>query len=242
MSAAANEGTPRRRHPRADAGTVRPTARDALCLSWVVEMYGAPLDMLQRLTQATPGALSQMVYRWRKAGWVESGQLGPGPRWVWATQEGIEAFGRYPYAAHRPSAARVAHHRAVLQVRRDLELEFAAGDPQWTGERQLRFELGQAKGSEAAREHLVDGVLAYTDSAGVPSLYGVEVEISPKPIDALARNMGAGIRQFASEGAAQSDGVIWYVNDRTRALVERARARFSPTAQAKLFIREVVEL
>ena len=221
------------RRRRADAGQVRATERDALGMSWVVEQYGMPLDLLRKLLGTTDGATRQVLMRWRRAGWVETGQRGAGPSWVWATAAGIEAFGRHPYEPHTPSSARVAHHRAVVAVRLRIEDRWAEKAVTWRSEREMRWELGQYKGSDAQREHLADGEIDYDATSGARVRAGIEVELSQKPFGQLRSNMVAGLDK-ARTGYVQT---WWFVNDRTRALVERAKAETS--TPERVLIREL---
>jgi len=221
------------RRRRADAGQVRATARDAVALSWVVEMYGMPLDLLRRLTGTSEGAMRQLLWRWRRAGWVESGQLGAGPSWVWATRLGIEQFGRHPYDPHRPSVAKVAHHRAVAAVRLLEESRRRDAGFAWESERELRYLLGQRRGSDAQREHLVDGIGEWDAPDGSRIRFGYEIELSPKPVGQLKNNILAGLDMG---GLVQ---VAWFVTDRTRALVERAVNEVS--AGKRIVLRDVPE-
>jgi hypothetical protein len=64
---------------RADAGTVRLSQRDIDGLLLCGEHYGAPLDLLGRALRVQPERLPAIVARWRRAGYADSGRLGPGP-------------------------------------------------------------------------------------------------------------------------------------------------------------------
>lgn len=186
-------------------------------------MYGMPLDLLARVTGITGGrrpenALSNMVARWRRAGWVETGPVGAGPRWVWATQSGVDAWGKHPYQARRPGVATLAHHRAVALQRRWIETTepLPGQEVSWTSERELRWELGQQKGSNSVREHVVDGVVTITDPERPSSgtTFAVEVELTAKPYAHVVNNMRAGRQKYGR--------VLWLVTPATRPLVERA--------------------
>lgn len=225
---------------RADAGIVRATPRDVTGLSWVIEMYGMPFDLIKRqLAIPSDSAARNLVSRWRHAGWVESAQLGGGPFWVWATAEGIAVFGERPYKVNRPSAARVAHHRAVIEARLSLEQEYAGRQPVWVSERELRYELGRQLGSEGVREHTVDGVIEADDDKDprVRRRIGVEVELSPKALGRLVTNMALGAEKY--------DRVLWLVAPEVHELVEHAwfdlddEGRGNTAAFSKINIREV---
>lgn len=223
------------RRRRADAGVVRPTPRDARCMSWVVEQYGMPLDLLVQVAGTTEGAVRNMIARWRRAGWVESGQLGDWPpvMWVWATDLGCEVFGRRPYTASRPSAARIAHHRAVIETRLYLEQRLGDRLTEWRSERELRWELGALKGSAGQREHLPDGTAEFTsnDPTGL-GLFVVEVEISPKSAERL-KDIITGLFGRYREPWQH---IVYFVTPRTAPLVGRARdelAASNPQAMSR---------
>jgi hypothetical protein len=83
----------------------------------------------------------------------------------------------------------------------------------------------------AVRRHVVDGVIEYLDQDGKPVRHAVEVELSPKAIDVLIENM--------SRGASSHALAHWFVNDRTRALVERAKADPRVTRAERVQVREM---
>ena len=64
---------------RSDAGTVRLTGRDITGLVWCGEMYGTPYDLLAACLDVREDRLRAILARWRKAGFAETGRLGPGP-------------------------------------------------------------------------------------------------------------------------------------------------------------------
>ncbi len=64
---------------RADAGTVRLGERDVAGLMLCGDMYGAPYDLLAGFLGVRPDRLRGIVARWRNAGYVQMGRLGPGP-------------------------------------------------------------------------------------------------------------------------------------------------------------------
>jgi hypothetical protein len=207
-----------------------------LGMSWVVEMAGMPADLLREVTGASDDATRQMLRRWRTAGWAESRKLDAGPIWVWATRDGIALFGRHQYDYRIPSVAKLAHHRGVILARQRLEkaAEEKGQNPQWRSEREIRWEVSQERRSAAVREHFVDGSLDYDAADGMRMQVGVEVELSAKPREVLRRNMNNGL-DTRSGGFRQ---VIWFVNDRTRALVAGAREELGD-AKDRIVIREV---
>lgn len=214
------EVSPTGRARRFDAGVPQLTQRDAELVSWVVEMVGMPLDLLRLAAGGmSEAAARKMVRRWRAAGWVESRKLEPGPWWVLPTRAGIDTFGRHAYDLRPPSVARLAHLREVIVARIWFGLRLAATgvrEWRWVSERQLRWELAADLKSAASRAHVVDGVVEYADDQGQLVRTGVEVELSPKAFGVLRANL--------TSGADQHQAAFWFVNDRTRALVERAKA------------------
>lgn len=63
---------------RADAGSVRLSQRDIDGLLLCGEHYGAPLDLLAAALRVTEERLPAITARWRRAGYAETGRLGPG--------------------------------------------------------------------------------------------------------------------------------------------------------------------
>jgi hypothetical protein len=78
---------------RADAGSVRLGERDVAGLLLCGEKYGAPYDLLAAFLGVRPDRLRGVVARWRRAGYVASGRLGPGPAWCWLTRSGLSVTG-----------------------------------------------------------------------------------------------------------------------------------------------------
>lgn len=208
---------------RADAGTVRATERDIRAMSWVVEMYALPVDVIQRLTGASDGAVRQMLFRWRKerSKWADTVRMGAGPLWVYALPAGIELFGRHTYAPNVPSAARLRHHRAVALTRLRFEERYADQDSSWRSEREIRWELGQRRGAEAARGHVPDAELEFTSNDGTRVMRAVEVELTPKSVDRTKSIM----TQLLGDGIMGTPykQVIYVATPEARPVVERAK-------------------
>lgn len=170
------------RRRRSDAGEVRGTARDVELLPWVVEMDGMPVDLLARLAATSEGAVRNLLARWRRAGWVESGRVDAGPAWCWATREGVARFGRADYAVRPPSTARAAHTRAVIEAR--MQIERNRPGVSWTSERELRAGVGVGQ-----KGHTADAVIGFPRDNGDVDLVAVEVELARKPADRIKRIM-----------------------------------------------------
>lgn len=189
-----------------------------------------PVDLLQRLTGASAAAVRQMTWRWRRAGWAETGRLGSGPSWVWATREGIDTFGRHPYSVNQPSAARLAHIRAVARVRMAIEKKNEHQNPGWRSERELRWELGQRRSGEAARVHMPDAEVEFDAPDGVRRRQALEVELTPK---AVVRTLAI-MRQLLHEGIGlgpEYRSVLYVASKEARPVVERAKQELGPAAE-----------
>src|SRR5690606_2477143 len=162
---------PKTRSPRSDRGTVRQTARDVHLLTWLSEMYGAPLDLIERLAGVSRPRAYGLVSRWKKAGWVKSGQVDAGPAWVWPTQSTAAAYLERKVTNWRPGLARVAHLRATAAVR----LHRVGADlTRWISERELTTSQFLAKGDKPG--HRPDGIEVLPDGRRI----AIEVELTPK--------------------------------------------------------------
>jgi hypothetical protein len=80
-----------------------------------------------------------ILSRWRRAGYAQTGRLGPGPAWCWLTRSGLAVTGQR-YAPGRPALGRLAHIRAVLAIRLSLldSDAFRDGRAWWRSERRIR--------------------------------------------------------------------------------------------------------
>src|SRR6185437_11378652 len=135
---------------RAGAGTVRLSQRDIDGLMLCGEHYGAPFDLLAAALGVSEERVFAITARWRRAGYAETGRLGPGPGWCWLTREGMTATG-LGFTVVRPALGRLAHIRAVLAARiwmQDSEA-WNAWQPWWDCERRLY--AGQATVGQAGR-------------------------------------------------------------------------------------------
>jgi hypothetical protein len=158
-------GTPPGGLRRSDAGTVRLTGRDVAGLVLCGDMYGAPYDLLAACLGVREDRLRGIVARWRKAGYVQTGRLGPGPAWCWLTRPGLAAAG-LGFAPSSPSLARLAHIRAVLAVRLSLESGAAwqAGAAHWRSERRIRA----AMSGRIPSGHVPDAEVSWPDLPASP--------------------------------------------------------------------------
>ncbi|MGH3304501.1 MAG: hypothetical protein ACRDOK_23030 [Streptosporangiaceae bacterium] len=161
------------------------TGQDGIALPFAAEMYGLQVDQLAALLGLTDRSAGALVRRWVGRGVASTAILSPGPRWVWLTRAGLRAVGvRYPAAP--PALARLAHIRAVTEVRLALEsvAAYRDGGAHWRSERHLRARLGSRIG---AGEHLPDAEVHWPDApaAGPPpawagECWAIEAELTPK--------------------------------------------------------------
>lgn len=164
-------------------------------LVFVAEMYGVQLDQLATVLGVSRRRVSAVVAGWRAAGNAQAAVLSPGPRWVWLTRAGLATCG-LPYSAGSPGLSRLAHLRAVTQVRLALMAtpQFTAGGAYWRSERRLRARLG---GRIGLREHMPDGEVHWPDGTGYPwagECWAIEAELTPK----TSARTGAIMRELLS--------------------------------------------
>jgi hypothetical protein len=176
---------------RADAGRVRLTGRDVAGLTWCADMYGVPYDLLAACLSVREDRLRAITARWRKAGYVETARLGPGPAWCWLTRPGLLAAG-LAYNPAPPSLARLAHLRAVAAVRLSLEAgpAWADGQAYWRSERRIR----RAMASAIPSGHVPDAEVSWPEISGSPyagEIWAIEAELTPKPAARTAAIMRA---------------------------------------------------
>jgi hypothetical protein len=172
---------------RADAGTVKISQRDIDGLVLCAEHGGAPYDLLATALAVQPARLRAIVARWRRAGYADTGPLGPGPAWCWLTPAGLTAAG-LPYPAAKPPLARLAHLRAVLAARLWFQASPAWNQYQawWQSERRIR-RTGPAAGTHRPDAEIWWPSLAASPYAG--QIWAVEVELTAKHADRTAAIM-----------------------------------------------------
>ncbi|MGH3288571.1 MAG: hypothetical protein ACRDPD_28465, partial [Streptosporangiaceae bacterium] len=129
------------RSRRHDAGTVRLSQRDIDGLLLCGEHFGAPLDLLAEALGVNQLRANAITARWRRAGYTDTAQLGPGPTWTWLTRERMRATG-LGYPPTPPTLGRLAHYRAILAARLWLTTApgWADGQAWWHSERRVRAE------------------------------------------------------------------------------------------------------
>jgi hypothetical protein len=218
---------------RADAGMVRLSQRDIDGLMLTGEHYGAPADLLATALRVAPDRFAAIAARWRRAGYVAAGRLGPGPRWCWLTRDGMAATG-LGFPAGRPALGRLTHIRAVLAARLWIEASpaWAAGQPWWHCERRLRADVPAA----GRGGHVPDAELHWPSVAGTPyagQVWAIEVELTAKAAARTARI----ITELLT--AMQYAQVIYLTAPAARAVVTRTAAALPPWEQARVVVRNL---
>src|SRR5271166_6228629 len=173
---------------RADTAAVPLSQRDIDGLLLVGEHHGVPYDLLAEALRVHSKRLEKITARWRHAGYVATGRLGPGPGWCWLTRDGMAATG-LGFPAGRPALARLAHIRAVLAARLWMQASPAwrDGRPWWHSERRLR-----AARLPLGTGHVPDAEIHWPSLEGRPyagQVWAIEVELTPKPVTRTAEIM-----------------------------------------------------
>jgi hypothetical protein len=165
------------------------TERDLAVLTWLGEMFGAPLPVVRDLlvragapTESAPGA------GWRQAGEVPdalavarkwAGRMVAaklvtrsrplGATWVAPTRAGLD-FAGLDYGTWKPVGWKLEHVAAVGRLRLKLEAQYP--EATWTSERAIRSRWA----GSGARVRYADGQLDFPGTTCV----GVEVELHRK--------------------------------------------------------------
>jgi hypothetical protein len=233
---------------RADAGQVRVTGRDIAGLAWCGEMYGAPYDLLAARLAVREDRLRAIVARWRRAGWADTGRLGPGPGWCWLTRAGLSAAG-LGYAPGVPALARLAHIRATQSVRLSLEAGEAwqAGAAHWRSERAIRA----AMSGRLPAGHVPDGEVSWPDVTGSPypgERWAIEAEITPKPVARTATIMAALLARDAgyhpdapAHGVPRYQRVVYLCSPAARPVTVRAAGSLPAALAGRVTVRDLPE-
>jgi hypothetical protein len=233
--------------------------RDIAGLLFTAEMYGVQLDQLAAWLGMTEAGARSAAAGWRRRGQVDSGRLGPGPAWVWATRDGLAALG-LPYAPAVPALSRLAHLRAVSAVRLALEGApgYQAAGGYWRSERRLRARTG---GRLPLRQHLPDGEVHWPDAPppaapGGPGAgpgwagecWAVEAELTAKTVQRTVAIMteiltrtgdyGCPAAEVAVPGRAPRHArVVYLCSAAARPAVQRAREALGAGLAARVEIR-----
>ncbi|MGH3168499.1 MAG: hypothetical protein ACRDN0_21790 [Trebonia sp.] len=245
----------------------RLAVRDAHALVFAADMYGVQLDQLAALLAggggtgagaaagagvgvgARAGAAKAAAARWRTLGYAETARLGPGQPWLWVTRAGLSACG-LRYSAARPGLSRLAHIRAVTEVRLALEATGGFRDARafWRGERRIRSRHGVG-----LRQHLPDGEVHWPDGAPVAwagECWAVEAELTPKTVarttaimrEILSRtgDYGCPAAEAAVPGQAPRHARALYVcSSAALPTVLRARDALGPQLAGRIEVRDL---
>lgn len=232
---------------RADAGSVRLGERDAAGLLLCGDMYGAPYDLLAAALAVRADRLRGIVARWRRARYVQTARLGPGPAWCWLTRAGLAVTGQ-PYTATRPALGRLAHIRAVLAIRLSLQASDAwqQGGAWWRSERRVRAAAGTIRTG-----HLPDAEVSWPEVPGsiyAGQLWAIEAELTPKPVARTTAIMTGLLTrttdyQPGARPAARPryDRVIYLVAPAARSVVDRAAEAVPGPLCGRLAVRDLPE-
>lgn len=171
------------------------------------EMYGVQLDQFAAIRDVSFERARAVVARWREQGYAESGRLGPGPSWVWLTRKGLNACG-LGYTATPPALSRLAHIRAVTQVRLTLSQTIAYQDANafWRSERRIRSNHGVG-----IRQHLPDGEVHWPDGAGLAwagECWAIEAELTRKTVTRTAAIMRELLTRTGDYGCAAAEAFV----------------------------------
>jgi hypothetical protein len=231
---------------RSDAGRVRLTGRDVTGLTWCADMYGVPYDLLAACLAVREDRLRAITARWRRAGYVQTARLGPGPAWCWLTRPGLHAAG-LAYHPAPPSLARLAHLRAVAAVRLSLEAgpAWETGQAYWRSERRIR----RAQAGAIPAGHLPDAEVSWPEISGSPyagEMWAIEAELTPKPAARTAAIMRGLLARTTgySPGSAPRPApryarVVYLTAPAARSVCARAAAALPAPLAARVTVRDL---
>jgi len=194
--------------------TVSVSERDLAVLTWLGEMYGAPLPVVRDLLGRHPAQPVPAAAGWRQPGetpddlavarkWAgrmtRAGlvycQRPLATTWVIPTRAGLQ-FAGLSYAAWKPSGWKLEHVAAMCRLRVKLEGQYP--EATWTSERAIRSRWA----GSGARVRFADGQLDFPGTTCV----GVELELHRKhPRD---------YESIAADVDPAFDQVWWFVPTR----------------------------
>jgi hypothetical protein len=231
---------------RADAGSVRLAERDVGGLLLCGDMYGAPYDLLSAFLGVRDDRARGILSRWRRAGYAQTGRLGPGPAWCWLTRSGLAVTGQR-YAPGRPALGRLAHIRAVLAVRLSLQDSdaFRDGRAWWRSERRIRA----AAGARVGGGHVPDAEVSWPDlpaSSYAGECWAIEAELTPKTLARTTAIMSALLTRTADYQPDARSGpgpryqrVVYLTAPAARSVVGRAAAELPGGLRSRLVVRDL---
>ncbi len=210
------------------------------------EHYAAPFDLLAAALGVSEQRVLAITARWRRAGYAETGRLGPGPGWCWLTREGMTATG-LGFPMVRPALGRLAHIRAVLAARVWMQesAAWAEWQPWWDCERRLHASRAAGRGSQAAGRgsraagrggHMPDAEVHWPSLDGCSyagQVWAIEAELTPKSAARTARIMGG---LLIPVRYAQ---VVYLTAPAARPVVLRAAASLPAEDRARVVVRDL---
>ncbi len=205
-----------------------------------------PYDLLALALGVREDRARGIVARWRRAGYADTGRLGPGPAWCWLTRPGLSVTG-LGYAPARPALGRLAHIRAVLAIR--LSLQDSAAYRQGRGWRRSERRIRAAIGGRVGTGHVPDAEVSWPDIPGSPyagECWAIEAELTPRPLTRTSAIMAGLLARTADyqPGARPGprpryDRVVYLASPAARSIVDRAAAALPAGLRARVTARDL---
>jgi len=205
-----------------------------------------PYDLLALALGVREDRARGIVARWRRAGYADTGRLGPGPAWCWLTRPGLSVTG-LGYAPARPALGRLAHIRAVLAIRLSLQdsAAYRQGRGWWRSERRIRVAIGGRVGTG----HVPDAEVYWPDVPASPyagECWAIEAELTPKPLartTAIMAGLLARTADYQPGGRPgpdlRYDRVVYLASPAARSVVDRAAAGLPDALRARVTARDL---
>ena len=199
---------------RSDKGLIRLTDRDLKTLTWVGEQYAVRIDTLQELlgrdtrqpTKAdgcvSASTARRVVGRWKQERLADVRKyFYREPEWIWLTRKGLKQM-NLDYSTWSPSVSTLNHLHDLNKIRSRIEDQFP--ECHWRSERSLR-----RKNRKNTRTHIADGEVHLSGQ-----VIAIELELTQKSKKRVSR--------IARKLRSQYDRIWYFVNEQTRAVIERA--------------------
>lgn len=201
--------------PRSHKGMTYPQPRDGVGITFAYEQRAVSLDHLQlylarysqrqtagRLTQS---AVSQVMERWKKLGWVLSSKPFASAQWVWPSKGGMQAL-NLKGTARTPEVGDFPRYHAATHLRFALEEHYPGA--RWVSERYLRLE---AEVKDDDRTSVPDAVQWRADGEQEKS-YAIRVDVDIVPREEIA--------DFLENMLDTYDHIEYYATARTLHIVQ----------------------
>jgi hypothetical protein len=216
------------RRRRADYGSVKASERDLELLELIGEQYAITVPQLARLIERRLDTARSLRDRWKRAGWINSGQLSvQAPSFVWLTARGAANSG---FRVWEPNATLALHIEAVTNIR--IELEYGLPDGEWECERAVAQRLAKTQG-RFHRGHLPDAVLHLPGGERI----AIEVELTLKNRTRL--------KEIIQETSLRYDSVWYFAKPKPFAVLDKlaeASSRGNVYIRTYPFTNNVVSL